>query len=139
MVSDADDAKQRYSHLNESDIRLFKIPGDPRVTRVGRVLRALSLDELPQLLNILRGEMSFVGPRPFIIEDLALYEPHHFERFTVLPGMTGLWQVSGRSDIKDWESVVRLDQEYIRTWTLLLDMKIMLKTLPALARRHGAF
>ncbi|HUG40856.1 MAG TPA: exopolysaccharide biosynthesis polyprenyl glycosylphosphotransferase [Longimicrobiales bacterium] len=139
MVFDADDCKETYSHLNESDVRLFKIPRDPRVTRVGRVLRALSLDELPQLLNIIRGEMSFVGPRPFVIEDLQLYEPHHFERLTVLPGLTGLWQVSGRSEIKDWERVVRLDQEYIRTWSLLLDFRIMLKTLPALARRHGAF
>lgn len=139
MVCDADDHKETYRHLNQSDIRLFKIPRDPRVTRVGRVLRALSLDELPQLLNIVRGEMSFVGPRPFIIEDLELYEPHHFERFSVLPGLTGLWQVSGRSEIKDWESVVQLDQEYIRRWSLLLDFRIMLKTLPALARRHGAF
>ncbi|MBW3552580.1 MAG: exopolysaccharide biosynthesis polyprenyl glycosylphosphotransferase [Gemmatimonadetes bacterium] len=139
MVFDADDYKETYSHLNESDIRVFKIPRDPRVTRVGRVLRALSLDELPQLLNIIRGEMSFVGPRPFVIEDLQLYEPHHFERLSVLPGLTGLWQVSGRSEIKDWESVVRFDQEYIRMWSLLLDFRIMLKTLPALARRHGAF
>lgn len=139
MVSDADDWKEAYSHLSEADRRVFKIRKDPRVTRVGRILRAFSLDELPQLLNILRGEMSFVGPRPFVIEDLELYEPHHFERFAVLPGLTGLWQVSGRSDIKDWESVVRLDQEYIRRWSLWLDFWIMLKTLPALARRDGAF
>lgn len=103
------------------------------------MLRALSLDELPQIVNILRGEMSWVGPRPFVIEDLELYEPHHFERLTVLPGLTGLWQVSGRSEITDWESVVRLDQEYIRRWSLGLDFWIMLKTLPALARRDGAF
>lgn len=139
MVFDADDHKEAFSHLSEADIRVFKIRRDPRVTRVGRVLRALSLDELPQLMNIIRGEMSFVGPRPFVIEDLELYEPHHFERLTVLPGLTGLWQISGRSEIRDWESVVRLDREYIRHWSLLLDFRIMLRTLPALARRDGAF
>ncbi len=139
MVFDADDHKEAYSHLSEADIRVFKIRRDPRVTRVGRLLRALSLDELPQLMNIIRGEMSFVGPRPFVIEDLELYEPHHFERLTVLPGLTGLWQISGRSEILDWESVVRLDREYIRHWSLLLDFRIMLRTLPVLARRHGAF
>lgn len=140
MVLDADSEKQRYGHLNGSgDPRLFKIAGDPRVTRVGRLLRALSLDELPQLFNIIQGDMSFVGPRPFFREDFELYEPHHFERLAVLPGLTGLWQISGRSEITDFESVVELDQEYIRNWSLLLDFRIMLQTLPALVRRHGAF
>ena len=140
MICEADELKPQLQHLNESgDPRLFKIRRDPRVTRVGRLLRRTSLDELPQLFNVLRGEMSLVGPRPFFPEDLPLYEPHHLERLCVLPGITGLWQVSGRSDVVDFEEVVRLDREYIRNWSLWLDLQIMLSTIPAVFRRHGAY
>lgn len=139
MVQDADQIKAQLAHLNESgDPRLFKITADPRVTRVGRWLRRSSLDELPQLFNVLRGEMSLVGPRPFFPEDMDLYEEHHFERLQVLPGITGLWQVSGRSDIRDFEKVVELDREYIRRWSIGLDLKILAKTLPAVLRQDGA-
>ncbi|HEX6938027.1 MAG TPA: exopolysaccharide biosynthesis polyprenyl glycosylphosphotransferase [Longimicrobiales bacterium] len=139
MVPDAERMKPALAYLNESgDSRLFKIPHDPRVTRLGRWLRRTSLDELPQLLNVLRGEMSLVGPRPFFPDDLRHYEPHHFERLTVLPGITGLWQVSGRSDVRDFETVVRLDREYIRHWSLGLDLRILARTIPAVLRRDGA-
>ena len=139
MVDGADADKGRLRHLNESqDPRLFKIKNDPRVTTVGRLLRRLSLDELPQLFNVLLGDMSLVGPRPFFPGDLAQYERHHFERLHVLPGITGLWQVSGRSDITDFEEVIRLDREYIENWTVLSDFTIMARTVPAMLRR-GAY
>jgi lipopolysaccharide/colanic/teichoic acid biosynthesis glycosyltransferase len=140
MVDRADEIKPRLGHLNASgDLRLFKIRDDPRVTRVGRLLRRTSLDELPQLINVLRGEMSLIGPRPFFPGDLARYAPHHFERLSVLPGITGLWQVQGRSEVLDFEEVVRLDREYIRQWSYWLDLKILARTVPAVLRRDGAF
>ncbi|HET7459874.1 MAG TPA: sugar transferase [Longimicrobium sp.] len=140
MVDNADQMKGELHHLNESgDPRLFKIKGDPRVTRVGRWLRRTSLDELPQLLNVIRGDMSLVGPRPFFPGDLDGYEDHHFERLLVLPGITGLWQVSGRSDVVDFEEVVRLDAQYIREWSMKLDLKIMARTIPAAFGRGGAY
>ncbi|WNG34208.1 sugar transferase [Archangium violaceum] len=136
----ADAEKAKLAHLNTSgDARLFKIPNDPRVTRVGALLRKWSLDELPQLFNVMRGEMSLVGPRPFFESDLANYHEHHFGRLGALPGITGLWQVSGRSSITDFEEVVRLDCEYIHRWSLWLDLEILLKTLPAVLRRTGAY
>jgi exopolysaccharide biosynthesis polyprenyl glycosylphosphotransferase len=139
MHDGADEIKRELSGLNASgDQRLFKIKNDPRVTRVGRILRRLSLDELPQLLNVLKGEMSLVGPRPFFRGDLPTYEVHHFERLYVLPGITGLWQVSGRSDIVDFEEVVRLDRQYIENWSVATDLLILLKTLRATAGR-GAY
>jgi lipopolysaccharide/colanic/teichoic acid biosynthesis glycosyltransferase len=139
MRDGADAEKAALAALNESgDARLFKIRKDPRITRVGRLLRRTSLDELPQLLNVLKGEMSLVGPRPFFTTDLADYERHHFERLHVLPGITGLWQVSGRSDVVDFEEVVRLDREYIESWTIFTDLRILLRTIPA-ALGRGAY
>lgn len=139
MIPEAEQLKPALAALNESgDPRLFKIAYDPRVTRFGRWLRRTSLDELPQLLNVIRGEMSLVGPRPFFPGDVVHYEPHHMERLTVLPGITGLWQISGRSDVRDFETVVSLDREYIRRWSLRLDLEILLKTIPAVLRRDGA-
>src|SRR5207249_2007679 len=106
MRNGAHSEMSAVADLNQSeDSRLFKIPSDPRVTRFGRVIRRWSLDELPQLYNVLMGEMSLVGPRPFFESDLADYEAHHFRRLAVMPGLTGLWQVSGRSDIVDFEEV----------------------------------
>ena len=139
MKDGADAEKGTLAHLNHTgDPRLFKIPNDPRVTRLGAALRRWSLDELPQLWNVLAGHMSLVGPRPFFEADLAAYEDHHFRRLGAKPGITGLWQVSGRSDIVDFEEVVRLDTEYIREWSLLLDLEILMRTVPAVLRRRGA-
>ncbi len=139
MVNGADAAKSSVAHLNHSgDPRLFKIPNDPRVTAMGRWFRRWSLDELPQLWNVLVGDMSLVGPRPFFPNDLPLYQAHHFSRLGAKPGVSGLWQVSGRSDIVDFEEVVRLDTQYIREWSLLLDFEILVRTIPAVFRRNGA-
>ena len=136
----ADDEKPSLAHLNRTgDPRLFKIPDDPRVTRVGAFLRSWSLDELPQLVNVFRGEMSLVGPRPFFPQDLQEYQDHHFVRLAARPGITGLWQVRGRSDISDFEEVVALDREYIDRWSSWLDLKILALTLPAVFRRSGAY
>jgi len=139
MRDGADREKAELAHLNGSgDARLFKIQNDPRITRVGNFLRRWSLDELPQLWNVLRGDMSLVGPRPFFESDLATYREHHFARLGARPGITGLWQVSGRSAITDFEEVVRLDCEYIHRWSLGLDLEILFKTLPAVLKRTGA-
>ena len=136
----ADAEKAALASLNQSeDARLFKIPSDPRVTTVGRVIRRWSLDELPQLWNVVAGHMSLVGPRPFFESDLDDYEAHHFRRLAVKPGITGLWQVSGRSDILDFEEVVRLDRYYIEHWSLALDLRIVARTLPAVMSRCGAY
>ncbi|MSR05511.1 MAG: sugar transferase [Gemmatimonadetes bacterium] len=140
MRDGADEEKASMAHLNHTgDPRLFKIPNDPRVTRVGAFLRPFSLDELPQLWNVLIGDMSIVGPRPFFESDLDAYRDHHFSRLGAKPGITGLWQVSGRSDVVDFEEVVRLDREYIEQWSLWLDLKIMARTIPAVFGRAGAF
>ena len=136
----AEDQKDELAHLNHTgDPRLFKIPDDPRVTRVGAWLRRWSLDELPQFWNVFVGDMSLVGPRPFPESDLSGYQDHHFVRLSVKPGITGLWQVRGRSSVVDFEDVVRLDQEYIDRWSLLLDLKILVQTVPAVVRRTGAY
>jgi exopolysaccharide biosynthesis polyprenyl glycosylphosphotransferase len=136
----ADAEKHELSHLNHSgDSRLFKIPEDPRVTRLGALLRRWSLDELPQFWNVIRGEMSLVGPRPFFEADFANYQDHHFRRLDAKPGITGLWQVSGRSSVVDFEDVVYLDRQYIEQWSPWLDVSIMFRTLPAVVRREGAY
>lgn len=139
MRADADGMKKDLAHLNASgDGRLFKIPDDPRVTRVGRFLRRWSLDELPQLVNVLKGEMSLVGPRPFPMDDVEAYRDEHFSRLAAKPGITGLWQVRGRSSILDFDEVVRLDLEYVYRWSLLRDLLILAATVPAVLRRQGA-
>jgi len=139
MVDGAEEMKPLVAHLNHSgDPRLFKIPHDPRISRVGKWMRRWSLDELPQLWNVLKGEMSLVGPRPFPESDFMEYQVHHFARLGAKPGISGLWQVSGRSDLVDFEEVVALDTKYVREWSLLLDVKILLKTIPAVIRRQGA-
>ncbi|HXV16070.1 MAG TPA: exopolysaccharide biosynthesis polyprenyl glycosylphosphotransferase, partial [Gemmatimonadaceae bacterium] len=136
----ADAEKHTLSHLNHSgDSRLFKIPEDPRVTRLGALLRRWSLDELPQFWNVLLGDMSLVGPRPFFEADFASYQDHHFRRLDAKPGITGLWQVSGRSSVVDFEDVVYLDRQYIEQWSPWLDISIMFRTLPAVVRRTGAY
>jgi lipopolysaccharide/colanic/teichoic acid biosynthesis glycosyltransferase len=128
------------AHLNHyGEAPLFKLKHDPRITRVGRFLRRSSLDELPQLFNVLRGEMSLVGPRPPLPEEVARYAPHHFARLTVVPGMTGPWQVNGRNLITDFERIVRLERDYIERWTLVLDLKILLRTIGVVISGTGAY
>jgi len=135
------DAAQRQAGLeadNEASGPLFKIKDDPRVTRVGRFLRRYSIDELPQMLNVLRGEMSLVGPRPLPLRDYVQLEDWHRKRYLVLPGMTGLWQVSGRIDLS-FDDLVRLDFYYLENWSIWLDISILAKTLPAVVARRGAY
>jgi exopolysaccharide biosynthesis polyprenyl glycosylphosphotransferase len=120
------------------DARLFKVPRDPRMTRLGNWLRRTSLDELPQLLNVLKGEMSLVGPRPPLPSEVALYEAHHYARFDVKPGMTGPWQVAGRNQVTDFERVIALEAEYIRNWSLARDLWILLRTVPVVLEHRGA-
>jgi exopolysaccharide biosynthesis polyprenyl glycosylphosphotransferase len=138
----ARDAEQRREGLQGRSIyrdpRLFKVPDDPRMTRVGRWLRRTSLDELPQLLNVLKGEMSLVGPRPPLLCEVELYEAHHYARFDVKPGMTGPWQVSGRNQVTDFEEVVSLETTYIRDWTLGRDVGILFRTIPVVIGMRGA-
>ncbi len=140
MRDGSDVEKEELAHLNHSgDARLFKIRDDPRVTGLGRLLRRWSLDELPQFANVLIGEMSLVGPRPFFESDFQEYEDHHFRRLDAKPGITGLWQVSGRSEMLDFEDVIYLDRQYIEQWSFWLDFSIMFRTIPAVLRRTGAF
>ena len=137
MLRNAEEMKQAYAHLNELKWPDFKITNDPRVTTVGRFLRRTSLDELPQIFNVLKGEMSLVGPRPtsFSASNYALW---HMERLEVLPGITGLWQINGRSDI-EFDDRLRLDIEYVQNQSAWLDLTILCRTLPAVWRQHGAY
>lgn len=138
MQSAADERQSELEDRNEAGGPLFKIRRDPRVTPVGRFLRRFSLDEVPNLLNVLRGEMSLVGPRPLPLRDFEQLEEWHRKRYLVLPGMTGLWQVSGRSDLS-FDDLVRLDFYYLEKWSLWLDVTILLRTLPAVVTRRGAY
>jgi lipopolysaccharide/colanic/teichoic acid biosynthesis glycosyltransferase len=117
---------------------LFKMKSDPRVTRVGRFLRRFSIDELPQLINVARGEMSLVGPRPPLVREVEAYEPDAVRRLRVKPGLTGLWQVSGRSDLS-WDESLRLDLWYVDNWCLVLDLQILMRTARAVLRGAGAY
>jgi len=138
MVHGAEHLQEGLEPKNELDCALFKIRRDPRVTSVGRFLRRWSLDELPQLFNVLRGQMSLVGPRPLPQRDYDRLDDWHRKRYLVLPGMTGLWQVSGRSEL-DFDELVRLDFLYLERWSVFLDLSILLKTVPAVFRAHGAW
>jgi lipopolysaccharide/colanic/teichoic acid biosynthesis glycosyltransferase len=140
MYTGSEHRDEEVSHLSLYPNRnLFKLRTDPRVTRVGRVLRRFSLDELPQLINVLRGEMSLVGPRPPLPKEVLTYEPHHFVRLSVVPGLSGPWQVNGRNLISDFEEVVRLERTYIEQWTLFLDLKILVRTISAVVTGKGAY
>ena len=137
MVTNAEELKAQYAHLNELTWPDFKITDDPRVTRIGGFLRKTSLDELPQFLNVLLGQMSFVGPRPTSF-DVTTYDLWHTERLEVLPGITGLWQVSGRSDV-DFDGRLQLDIEYIERQSLWFDIEILARTVLAVFSRRGAY
>ena len=136
MVADAAGLQPELEEENEAGGALFKIREDPRVTRVGRFLRRFSLDEIPQVANVLKGEMSLVGPRPLPLRDYQLLEDWHRRRYAVLPGMTGLWQISGRSGLT-FDDLVRLDFTYIENWSIWLDISIIVKTIPAVVTRRG--
>lgn len=127
MVFDADANQHRVQ--NEARGLIFKNRTDPRVTRVGRFLRRTSLDELPQFINVLRGEMSLVGTRPPILNEVVQYQPHHWQRLAVKPGMTGKWQTSGRSSIEDFEDIVAMDMDYQSDWSIWRDLRIIFKTV----------
>ncbi|AGY59398.1 sugar transferase [Gloeobacter kilaueensis] len=139
MYVDAEQRKAELMAQNEVQGPLFKLRNDPRVTAVGAFLRRTSLDELPQLINVLIGEMSLVGPRPPVPAEVEQYEKWHYDRLLVLPGITGLWQISGRSDLKDFDDVVRLDLYYIQNWSLALDLEILFKTVGVVLRAQGAY
>ena len=137
MVADAEEHLADLQLLNEGSGPLFKLSNDPRITRVGRILRRTSLDELPQLLNVLKGDMSLVGPRPALPRETSQYSQWVWRRLHVKPGITGLWQVSGRSHLT-WEESIRLDLQYVNTWNLRLDLAILARTLRAVLARDGA-
>jgi lipopolysaccharide/colanic/teichoic acid biosynthesis glycosyltransferase len=138
MQADAAGGQAELEASNEADGPLFKIRQDPRVTIVGAVLRRLSLDEIPQLWNVLRGEMSLVGPRPLPLRDYERLESWHRKRYLVLPGVTGLWQISGRSNL-GFDDLVRLDFFYLENWSIWLDISILVKTVPAVLSGRGAY
>jgi len=136
MVRDADDRKEELRKQNQRSGPFFKIACDPRVTRIGRLLRRYSLDEVPQLLNVLKGEMSLVGPRPHTLDDVSTYAIEHMSRLDAIPGMTGLWQVTARRD-PSFQIGMSLDMKYIHNWSLGMDMRILLKTAGEVLRGSG--
>jgi len=138
MYVDAEERKKELMDENEMNGFMFKMEDDPRITKVGKVIRRLSVDELPQFFNVLKGDMSIVGTRPPTLDEFNQYESHHKRRLSMRPGITGLWQVSGRSAIQDFEEVVRLDCQYIDDWSMLLDVSILFKTVPVVLTHKGA-
>jgi exopolysaccharide biosynthesis polyprenyl glycosylphosphotransferase len=139
MVAEAEALKANLVSLNEAGGPVFKVKNDPRVTSIGRWLRKTSLDELPQLINILRGEMSFVGPRPPLPDEVAQYTPYQRRRLEVQQGLTGLWQVTGRSDVTNFEQWVALDLEYIERSSFWFDLMLVVRTIPAVLLSKGAY
>jgi len=138
MVPDAEKRRAEIEHLNEALPPLFKVRNDPRVTRIGRVLRATSVDELPQLINVIRGEMSVVGPRPRLPYEFRLDAPGIARRLSVKPGLAGLWQVSGRAKL-NYDEALRLDLQYIDTWSFWVDLKLIAKTFWVVVTLKGAY
>ena len=137
MVRDADNLRAALMHMNERDGVLFKVTNDPRITKVGRFLRKYSLDELPQFLNVLRGDMSIVGPRPPIASEVQNYKLSHLRRLDVMPGITGLWQVQARQD-PSFDTYISMDVAYIENWSLMLDFKIIAHTIGVILNGTGS-
>jgi exopolysaccharide biosynthesis polyprenyl glycosylphosphotransferase len=137
MYQDADERKAQLLHQNEMQGPVFKIANDPRITPIGRFIRKYSLDELPQLFSVLQGDMSLVGPRPPLETEFRQFAEWQKKKLTVIPGITCLWQVSGRNEIKNFDDWVRLDIRYIEEWSLWLDLKILLRTIPAVILGKG--
>jgi len=139
MTTNAEQLKHELASMNEMSGPVFKVTNDPRITAFGKILRKYSLDELPQLLNVLRGEMSLVGPRPLPVDEVKRFNDlAHRRRLSVKPGLTCLWQVSGRNKISDFRDWVRLDLQYIDTWSIWLDLVILLRTVPVVLLGTGA-
>jgi lipopolysaccharide/colanic/teichoic acid biosynthesis glycosyltransferase len=138
MVANGDELLDQHPELRDELARNHKIKDDPRITRVGAFLRKYSLDELPQLINVLKRDMSMVGPRMISPAEVSMYKQFDMNLLTVLPGITGLWQVSGRSDIS-YEERVRLDMYYVRNWSIWLDLQLLFQTIPAVLRGRGAY
>lgn len=138
MAVDAEKRKKDLMEQNEMNGAIFKIKDDPRITKVGKFIRAASLDELPQFWNVLKGDMSIVGTRPPTLDEVSQYEPYHWKRLCIKPGITGIWQVSGRNQVEDFEEIVRMDVEYIYNWSLWLDIKLIFKTLQVVFAGRGA-
>ena len=138
MYIDADQRIKELQGYNEADGPLFKIKDDPRITRVGRLIRRFSIDELPQIINVLKGELSLVGPRPPLPREVEQYDEWEMKRMNVKQGITGLWQVSGRSELS-FEEMARLDLYYIQNWSIEMDIKILLKTIPTVLFGKGAY
>ena len=138
MYQDAEQRKKELERENEVKGLMFKMDNDPRITKVGAFLRKTSLDEFPQFLNVLKGDMSLVGTRPPTEDEFEQYDEHYRRRLSMTPGLTGMWQVSGRSEISDFDEVVRLDLQYIDNWSLTLDFKILLQTVIVVLGHRGA-
>ena len=137
MIDNADEIKDSLRQKNEMDGPVFKIRDDPRITNIGRFLRKYSIDELPQLISVLKGDMSLVGPRPTFQDEWERYEDWQKRKLSVIPGMTCLWQVNGRNDINNFDEWVKMDLEYIDNWNLWLDFEILIKTIPAILKGTG--
>jgi lipopolysaccharide/colanic/teichoic acid biosynthesis glycosyltransferase len=138
MGVNAEAQKAALMGCNEMSGHMFKITNDPRVTRIGAFLRKTSIDELPQFYNVLKGDMSLVGTRPPTIGEVANYEFHHHKRICITPGITGMWQISGRSDMTDFEEIVQLDSDYITQWNVWMDVQILVKTVQVVLARKGS-
>jgi len=138
MYADAEERKAELMADNKMEGNMFKIDDDPRITKVGRVIRKYSIDELPQFFNVLKGDMSIIGTRPPTVDEFEQYESRHKRRLSMRPGISGMWQVSGRSDIQNFEEVVELDCKYIDEWSPMLDIKIFLKTIVVVLTHKGA-
>lgn len=136
MIQDADKLKHLVN--NEAKGLIFKNENDPRITRVGRFIRRTSLDELPQFWNVLKGDMSLVGTRPPTVDEVMQYKRHHWQRLNVKPGITGEWQANGRSSVKDFEAIVKMDLQYQQRWSVLYDLKLILKTIWVVFHKEGA-
>ena len=139
MYMDAEERKKELMDKNEMQGFMFKMENDPRIIKgIGEFIRRTSIDELPQFLNVLKGDMSLVGTRPPTVEEYEMYELHHLKRISIKPGITGMWQTSGRSEITDFEEVVRLDTQYITSWSILLDIKLLFKTIFVVLKKEGS-